>query len=327
MPNIAQGQYLVHITAIFVSSLCLFHILRRLLAGYTWFAFLTAAIYLFYIPFNISQIIAMRMVVYSWSVVLLMLAVGLFVEQAHRKGRSSWLILILACLAGAVAILSYESAFPLLAIAPGIVWLAQRKFSRRFVATSGFWYLTITVAFAQFLIPYLQGSPTAQYQEHFTRASSLTAFAKSASSFYENSFPLDKMAQDIATLVSSSYLTTALVIGAVAGLCFAIFWRLGEAKAYLLSLKKLIVLLVVGLVLNGVSGFAYIDIDYLPERSVFFSAPAQALVVSAGVGMLAWLLYRTLKVRLHVSVLAMSIPIFALGCFWYYRDQVAISVY
>src|SRR5450432_3334398 len=46
MPNVAQGLDLVHVISLFVAGLCLFHILRRLLAGYTWFAFLTAAIYL-----------------------------------------------------------------------------------------------------------------------------------------------------------------------------------------------------------------------------------------------------------------------------------------
>src|SRR5258708_336944 len=217
----------------------------------------------------------MRFVVYSWPIVLGLIAVALLVEQAYQRGRLAWLLLVGACLAGALSILGYESAFPLLVTAPGLIWLARRKLSWRFIVTSGLWYAAIVAAFALFLIPYLQGSPTTEYQQHFTRATSLGAFIQSARTFYDYSFPLDTIAHDVGALVSGNYLTTALLIGAVAGLCIAIFWRLGVSEAKPLSLKKLLGYVFVGLVLTGIGGFAYIDIDYLPERSVYFSAPAQ----------------------------------------------------
>src|SRR5262245_6090979 len=52
MPGQAQSIYLVHVVSIFIASVCLFHIMRRLNPGYDWMAFLLGAVYLFYVPFN-----------------------------------------------------------------------------------------------------------------------------------------------------------------------------------------------------------------------------------------------------------------------------------
>ena len=325
-PNQAQSIYIIHVAGLFIAAFSLFHILRLLKPGYTWFAFLVSAVYLFYIPFNSAQIIPLHFEVYSWTVAIAAVSFALFVHSISAKGWLSVAVLIAACICGYLAILSYESTFPILIAAPLVVWLGRRKFSGRFVLAALVWWAVAAIAFLQFLIPYLNGDVSASYQENFFEpVQNVSQLLKNVVTFYDQSFPIKTIVSDLGALSLSPYLSTALVVALIAALTVFIFWRLYPAERELPSPRTLIVGIGVGLILIGLGGSTYMYANFLTARSHFFVAPAQAWVLVSVFGLTAWLLRRISIAPLAVSLFAFVIVFFTLGAHWYRNYQIAVT--
>jgi hypothetical protein len=323
-PGQAQGIYVLHVAGFAVAAFCIFHIVRLLKPGYTWFAFLAGAVYLFYIPTNSVQLIPLQFEVYSWTAAVMMVAFALYVQGVYLKGWMSVAVIAAACVMGYVAVLSYESTYPLLFVAPFVVWLAIRKFSWRFALASAAWWVATGISFLQFLLPYLRGDASTQYQATFFKpAQGIGELLANTATFYGQSFPLETIYKGLAALPTSPYLSTALILAVVAVVAVAMVWRRFPGERELPSVRALVVLLVVGLALNGISGAANIYATLLTPRSLFFSAPAQAVVVVSVFGLAAWGLRRLAVAPLGVSLFAFTIVFFTLGAHWYHEHQIA----
>ena len=317
-----QGIFIVHVVSIFLTAFCLFHLVTRLIPNQTAFAFLVASLYLFYLPINVSQIMAVQFEIYSWACMVAVVAMTLFTEQALIKGWSAALILAFACVFGYVAVLSYESTFPLLLLAPVILFIVQRKFSRHFVASALIWYVGISIAFLQFVIPYLHGDSTQVYQEtYFKPVRSVSAFLSNTLAFSYLNFPVSSLIKDFGDFFASPYLTTAIVLGLIGLVVWRIFSIIAHTTYPVLSLRELLLILIVGFVAIAAGGIVYIYANFLVPRSVTFSAIGEAVVLSAAICLLDVIIQRFFAVRPGLIIVGALSVLFCVGCYWYYHDN------
>lgn len=318
LPHRAQGFHYSHLVSIFLTSLGLFHLIRRLLPWHIGLAFLVAAVYVVYVPFNYDQARALYIQLYTWALFITAGACVCLTEFYFQRGWKKALAILLALPLAYISIRLYESLIPIIGFMPILLWgYTRHPIKRPFVVGMLLYGAVSLFATLQFLIPFLTQDETSGYQARFRTTSNPSSFAQSTVDFYRNSFPM----QSSVWQPEFSYLLPRLGFVGIACLLVWVFWRMEQLP----NPKTWLIMILLGGVFVFLGGGAFVYAGQTPAlRSYFFAAPGQALVVAGILGLLAHLLTTRLKIRYAIVLLCAAFFFIAYG---WYVDAQAWAVY
>ena len=279
-PGRFQGMFYLHMLTLYFISLGLFHILRRLMPGYAWFAFLVSAVAIVYVPED-AQHITYWLAPYSWVLFLYVVAVILLIEFALQQTKKSWFLLLIAPVLAYVVTRGYESFVPLLICTPGILFYlsyrSRHRISRREIIATGIWFIPVIIGALQFAIPYARGDEKAWYQStknapHF----SIPDLINNTVEHQVLGFPY----WHLVDRVSFDYVLPGLMLAGSVLLTTWLFKRRFPTECKFPSGRALMVMAVIGAAFVSIAGAGYIYADLLDnQRNQFFSFPGHALMV------------------------------------------------
>ncbi len=129
------GHHLVNFL-LYSGEMALLYIILRQLGVAPFYAFLTTILFMFY-PVN-DALMTLRRLPNNFSEMTLLLAVALFLDYIKSPRRLTLLGMWLALL---YSVNSNETGFALIAIAPALLWLRDRRIRWRNVNLSAIWYI------------------------------------------------------------------------------------------------------------------------------------------------------------------------------------------
>ena len=323
--NFASIFYL-HVASVWVFAVTIYLILCRLFPQHKLFAFLSAAVYLVYVPFN-SEHTLYWLELYSWTLMFGGFAVIAFLEYAYRPGsRWRWFWLGAACLLAYIAARGYEAFMPLLALVPLLHPIRQRDMTRGAIVGVGLWWAAIGIGFLQFMIPYLRGDPSIAYQQSVDAGDgeSVVGLAENTLEFVGHAFPLTSIVRDfeIGSVLFPVLMTASLLVVAF------IFLRYFSAQSQEFSTRQLALIAAAGLLMTlaGGVGFIYGDLQNVP-RAQGFAAPGQALVIVGLLAMIARGVARISKIPQHITLAVLAGLLMFVAGQWFFAHDSLYSAY
>jgi hypothetical protein len=296
-PGSFASIFYFHVVSLWVFALTIYLVISRLFPQNKLFAFLSAAVYLIYIPTN-SEHILYWLELYSWAMMFGGLAAVAFLEYSYRAN-SMWLAV--ACLLAYIAARGYETFVPLLGLIPLLQWIPHQRVKRGVIIGALTWWAAIGVGFLQFMIPYLRGDPSIAYQRsvHVEAANPLENTVR----FLGDAFPITTL-----PYIEAIGFPLLMALGLVA--VMFVFRRFFPQHSQLFSARWLGIMALAGLLMTlaGGVGFIYGNLIDVPRAQVF-AAPGQALLIVALCGLIAHSACRVLRVP-QMVILGMTLAAF-----------------
>jgi hypothetical protein len=321
LPDRVESMYYTHVLFIYITALGLFYIFQRLLPRYKVFAFLLAAVYLLYTPFN-NAIILHWLNPYTWAGMLAMVAAVCMLEASMIRGWRRWALLLVGGVLVYVASRAYESGLPLVMVAPALLLAMHRKINRDVILIAAVWWVFSGVGLLQFAVPYVRGDEQAWYQSNVRSAdqtTSLDQYLSDGTTFMTYAFPLDRV-------IFKTPLNYRAPAVALAGIVLASVWLLRSRfpeGSELPPPEYLLFFALCGLAITVLGGlaFVYASLEQNPY-STYFGAPGQALVVLSVLALIAWAAGRLLNIRAMPVLLGLLAIYFVVATHWHYQAQI-----
>jgi hypothetical protein len=296
-----------------LSSLALFHIVRRLMRGYSWFAFTAAAIYLVYVPYESSHS-TYWLAPYSGVLFLCMVAAVVIVEMMYAE--KSPFLLPIGLLAGYAAIRGYEGIAPIVFALPVLILLLKWPINRRGLVISGVWFAVLGIAALQFLVPYIRQDEAAWYQLRRQEPTvNPVEFAENTLRFNTDLFPTPDMLADTHYEFVAPALLTLLIYAGVAYLLL----RVAPDEAQLPTPVQLMWLFAWSVAFITIAGLGFIYANLLDRpRSQFYAEPARAVMIISLFTLLAWGAHRVLQLRPRTVLAGLLAVLFVSAMQWHF---------
>jgi len=324
LPGNPPAYFFVQQLMVFASSFSLFHITRRLLPGRDVFALLYAILFILYIPVNrdLSRPLFAGQI-YTWVLLLMVLATLLFIEAVRMRSRWGWLVLLISAVMGYMSIRAYETAIPLVLSIPFlVVFLKDSGDWRKRIGRVLLWWIPPGAAAAVQVLSLLQSAED-EYQGTFIPTSDVPVVQRVLSElnyFFNQSFSFGTSLVPTANYLLPSLLLTGFVLVLV-----LFFWRQqGEAHP-LLKWQQSLMVLVAGVYFTFAGSLVWAYLGYsqygVVYRAHFHAAPGQALFVTALIAALALLLKGLLRVSPRVSVVVLLLIVIPAAGHWFFDAQ------